>query len=83
METKTSNATRSIEQFSGISSRNTNGCIWRSASSGTCCSSGGSVLFLFEGQAQTYGIWAFVVGSFLTLVGSIGEAVVKSTQDGS
>ena len=41
------------------------------------------MLFPFEGQAQTYGVWAFVVGSFLTLVGSIGEAVVKSTQDGS
>ena len=41
------------------------------------------MLFLFEGQAQTYGVWAFVVGSFLTLVGPIGEAVVKSTQDGS
>lgn len=44
---------------------------------------GGSVLFLFEGQAQTYGVWAFVIGSFLMLVGSIGEAVVKSAQDGS
>ena len=44
---------------------------------------GGSVLFLFKGQAQTYGVWAFVIGSFLMLVGSIGEAVVKSAQDGS
>jgi membrane-bound ClpP family serine protease len=37
----------------------------------------GSVLFLFEGQLQVLGVWAFVVGSFLMLVGSLGEALVK------
>ncbi|WP_254535287.1 YrhK family protein [Halomarina litorea] len=37
---------------------------------------GGSVLFLFEGRLQTFGVWAFVVGSFLMLVRAVGEGLV-------
>jgi hypothetical protein len=44
---------------------------------------GGSVLFLFDGLLQTAGIWGFVAGSFLMLVGSSGEALVKYAQSGS
>ena len=44
---------------------------------------GGSVLFLFEQGLQTTGVWAFIVGSFLTLVGSVGEALVKDAGSGS
>lgn len=43
----------------------------------------GSVLFLFEQQLQTFGVWAFVVGSFLMLVGSAGEALVKYARNDS
>lgn len=43
----------------------------------------GSVLFLFEQQLQTLGVWAFVVGSFLMLVGSLGKALVKYARNGS
>ena len=41
----------------------------------------GSILFLFEDQLQTVGIWAFIVGSFLMLVGSVGNALVKYVRD--
>jgi hypothetical protein len=40
----------------------------------------GSVLFLFDQQLQLMGVWGFVVGSFLMLVGSIGEVLVKYVQ---
>ena len=41
----------------------------------------GSILFLFEGQLQLLGIWTFIVGSFLMLVGSLGDALVKYVRD--
>lgn len=43
----------------------------------------GSVLFLFDGLLQAVGVWGFVAGSFLMLVGSSGEALVKYAQSGS
>lgn len=42
----------------------------------------GSVLFLFSQQLQAIGVWGFVGGSFLMLVGSSGEVLVKYAQDG-
>lgn len=36
----------------------------------------GSVFFLYE-SLKRLGIYAFIVGSFLMLVGSIGQAVVR------
>lgn len=43
----------------------------------------GSLLFLFEQRLQTFGVWAFVLGSFLMLVGSFGNALVKYARNGS
>lgn len=43
----------------------------------------GSIMFLFEGRIQTFGVWTFVLGSFLMLVGSVGEAVVTYDQNTS
>ena len=42
---------------------------------------GGSILSLFEEQLQILGIWAFIGGSFLMLVGSVGDALVKYVRD--
>lgn len=84
METEASNATRSLDRT--VLQDLFQECEWVHLALGLLGNVlffGGSVLFLFEGQAQTYGVWAFVIGSFLMLVGSIGEAVVKSAQDGS
>ncbi len=36
----------------------------------------GSIWFLWE-STKAAGIWAFIVGSFGMLIGSVGEAVVK------
>lgn len=36
----------------------------------------GSVMFLYE-SLKTAGIWLFIVGAFLMLVGSIGNGLVK------
>ena len=36
----------------------------------------GSILFFFE-ALKTLGIWLFVIGSFLMLVGSVGEFLVR------
>lgn len=42
----------------------------------------GSVLFLFE-TVKVLDIWAFVVGSFLMLIRSVGNVVVREVQDDS
>ena len=42
----------------------------------------GSVFFLYE-SLKRLGIYAFIVGSFLMLVGSVGQAVVRYETNGS
>lgn len=37
----------------------------------------GSVCFFYPEPVKTVGVWLFVVGSFLMLVGSVGQLLVK------
>lgn len=41
----------------------------------------GSIFFFYE-PLKTAGIWLFVIGSFLMMVGSIGSALVKYARRG-